>query len=546
MKPPGAVLQALACLAVLGCSDGDAGVDPGASSALPNCPAAEASPPRPAYPLPPPPTLETPYAADATLERYFEHDELGVPPLAPIDTDDRYEHAAELQYLSGRGLEDAVGWDFMVSGGRNAGAWSTLPVPSNWEFHGFGTYSYGRDADDAETGLYRKAFEVPAAWRGRRVFLVFEGAMTDAEVTLNGQSAGPVHRGAFYRFQYDVTSLLDVEHPNLLEVRVAKRSSDASVNAAERQADYWVFGGIFRPVYLAAYPEQFIERMAVDAQANGDLNVDVYLQGLVAGGSVHARVFDDRLQAVGGELSAEVARDTQRVRVTGNIPDVEPWSPERPRRYRLELALDTGGGVAHALRENIGFRTVEVRPGDGIYVNGVRRKLRGVNRHSFWPNSGRTTSETLSHYDVQLLKSMNANAVRSSHYPPDRHFLDACDREGLFVLDELAGWHASYDSGVGRQLAKEMVTFDVNHPSIILWDNGNEGGWNVALDREILRWDPQRRKLLHPWSTYSGINTQHYPTYARVASLLEGQTIYLSTEFSHAMYDQGGGASLDD
>jgi hypothetical protein len=528
------------------CSEGDApsSANPSASS-LPNCPAAEA-PPREAVALPPPPTLPRPYTADATLSRYFERELLGSPALAPIDHDDLYEHATELAHLSGKGIEDAVDWDFMVTGGRNAGAWSTLPVPSNWEFHGFGSYTYGRDGEAPERGLYRKVFDVPAAWRGRRVFLVFEGAMTDAEVKLNGESAGPVHRGAFYRFQHEVTRLLDFEHPNLLEVAVDKHSADASVNAAERQADYWVFGGIFRPVYLAAYPEQFIERLAVDARAGGELNVDVFLQGLTEAGQVRARVFDDQLQPVGDELSAVVDPGAGRVRVSGTVPGIEAWSPERPRRYRVEVSLATERGVVHALRENIGFRTVEVRAGDGIYVNGIKRKLRGVNRHTFWPNSGRATSELLSHYDVRTLKSLNANAVRSSHYPPDRHFLDACDREGLFVLDELAGWHASYDSGVGRQLAKEMVAFDVNHPSIIFWDNGNEGGWNVALDRELLRWDPQRRNVLHPWSTYSGINTQHYPSYARLSSLLEGQTIYLSTEFSHAMYDQGGGASLED
>jgi len=497
-------------------------------------------------PLPPPPTLPTPYAADTGLDRYFEHESLGAARLAPIDNDAQYEHRTELLYLSGKGIEDAVGWDFMVTAGRNSGAWSTLPVPSNWEFHGFGNYTYGRDAADAEQGLYRKAFEVPVAWRDRRVFIVFEGSMTDTDVKINGQSAGPTHQGAFYRFQYDVTPRLDFQHPNLLEVAVRKHSADASVNAAEREADYWVFGGIFRPVYLASYPRMFIERIAVDAQASGDLNVDVFLQGLSETGRVRARVFDDQLQPVGAELSVPVARGDERARLSGTIPNVQSWSAEHPRRYRVEVALETESGVAHALRENIGFRTVEVRGGDGIYVNGIKRKLRGLNRHSFWPNSGRATSEALSSYDVKLLRSVNANAVRSSHYPPDRHFLEACDREGLFVLDELGGWHASYDSGVGRKLAKEMLTFDVNHPSIIFWDNGNEGGWNTALDREFLRWDPQKRKVLHPWATYSGINTQHYPSYDRLATLLQGQTIYLSTEFGHAMYDQGGGASLED
>jgi beta-galactosidase/beta-glucuronidase len=83
------------------------------------------------------------------------------------------------------------------------------------------------------------------------------------------------------------------------------------------------------------------------------------------------------------------------------------------------------------------------------------------------------------------MKDMNMNAVRMSHYPPDQHFLDVCDSLGLFVLDELTGWQNKYDTVVGKKLVKEMVVRDVNHPAIIFWDNGNEGGWNTALDDQF-------------------------------------------------------------
>jgi hypothetical protein len=148
---------------------------------------------------------------------------------------------------------------------------------------------------------------------------------------------------------------------------------------------------------------------------------------------------------------------------------------------------------------------------------------------------------------VQLLKDMNMNAVRSSHYPPDRHFLDAADAAGLFVLDELAGWQTPpYDSEVGRKLIEEMVTFDVNHPSILFWDNGNEGGWNSALDADFAKWDPQGRPVLHPWATFSNVNTDHYESYASTQSILASSTLFMPTEFLHGLYDGGGGAGLND
>src|SRR5512137_2804031 len=175
------------------------------------------------------------------------------------------------QFLSGYGKDDAVPWRFLCTTGALSGFWTNLPVPSNWELHGFGHLSYKKDSTNAwtERGLYERDFTVPADWSGRRVFLVFEGAMTDTSARLNGQSVGPTHQGAFYRFQYEVTPLLRFGATNKLEVTVAKHSANESVNRAERLADYWVFGGIFRPVYLEALPPEFIERVAIDARHDG-------------------------------------------------------------------------------------------------------------------------------------------------------------------------------------------------------------------------------------------------------------------------------------
>src|ERR1043165_6992966 len=178
----------------------------------------------------------------------------------------------QVRYLSGTGNDDAVLWDFYCTAGRRSGAWAKIAVPSNWELQGFGAYNFGRPYDEKknpvarEQGKYRTRFLVPAAWRGKVVRVVFDGVMTDAEVLVNGKPAGPVHQGSFYRFKYDITPLLDFGASNLLEVNVSKVSANESVNRAERfGSDYWVFGGIFRPVYLEALPPEVIDRTAVRA-----------------------------------------------------------------------------------------------------------------------------------------------------------------------------------------------------------------------------------------------------------------------------------------
>jgi len=142
---------------------------------------------------------------------------------------------------------------------------------------------------------------------------------------------------------------------------------------------------------------------------------------------------------------------------------------------------------------------------------------------------------------------MNMNAVRMSHYPPDGHFLDVCDSLGLFVMDELAGWHGQYDTPTGSKLLKEMMDHDRNHPSIIFWNNGNEGGHNTELDHLFIEQDPQQRPVLHPWQLFGGFDTQHYREYNYgIGNYDKGHDIIMPTEFLHGLYDGGHGAGLED
>lgn len=459
----------------------------------------------------------------------------------------------QFKYLSGTGKDDAVEWDFYCTAGRRSGVWSKIPVPSNWEQQGFGGYNFGRPHDEKknplarEQGKYRLQFNVPAGWRDRVVRLVFDGVMTDAEVLVNGKSAGPTHQGSFYRFKYDITPLLKFGAANLLEVNVSKVSANESVNRAERfGSDYWVFGGIFRPVYLEALPAAFIDRAAIDARADGRFAVDVYLGEGTSYGAVSAQIIDARGRVVGEPFGADVGPGVKSIKLETRVNAPKLWTAETPNLYRVRLTLSQRLSLAHTITERFGFRTFEVRAGDGLYLNGQRIILKGTNRHSFWPESGRTTSRKLSYEDARLLKEMNNNAVRMSHYPPDAHFLEACDELGLYVLDELGGWQRAYDTETGRKLIGEMVRRDVNHPSILFWDNGNEGGWNRENDGEFSKWDPQRRNVLHPWELNGGVDTNHYESYESHARLTSGPNIYMPTEFLHGLYDGGAGAGLWD
>jgi hypothetical protein len=455
--------------------------------------------------------------------------------------------------LSGMGVagEAPVYWDFMLDAGRGSGKWGRIAVPSCWEQQGFGAYYYGTqgrgkpDADPIipkETGTYRREFQIPAAWDGREIHIVFEAAMTDTTVVINGQAAGPAHQGGFYRFSYDITKLV---HPgrNAIEVRVSKESANASVNFAERRGDYWTFGGIYRPVWLEARPALHIAWTAIDARADGSFYAQAHLNRAASGARVEAQIFDAAGKPVAEPFGPARIQNAVAV-IEGRITHPALWTAESPQLYTVKFSLEAG--TRHVVTERFGFRTFEVRPHDGIYLNGRKIVLKGINRHSFDPKTGRTLTRAQNYADARLIKGANMNAVRMSHYPPDPAFLEAADEFGLYVLDELAGWQGFYDTPTGARLIGEIVRRDVNHPSILFWDNGNEGGWNRENDAEFDRWDPQRRPVLHPWAIHSGINTDHYENYDSTVRLSAGPDIFMPTEFLHGLYDGGIGAGLRD
>ena len=475
------------------------------------------------------------------------------------------------QYLSGTGCDDMVQWDFRCSDGRNAGQWTKIGVPSCWELQGFGTYQYGMrlygnatpEGIADEKGSYKTEFTLPQAWEGRQVQLVFEGVFTDARVTINGRKAGNgLYQGGFTRHTIDVSDRVYFgTKKNRLEVEVLKESENSQVNMAERRADYWNFGGIWRPVFIIAKPLQNIARVAINARADGHFCADVFLSRALPNSSVCVDIIDTNGKKVATSSSFPIASDFAMIDFTIDSPCL--WTAETPNLYTAVFTLkDTQGKTLHTERQRFGFRTIEYRHSytgtglsyphvegcddDGVFINGRKVIFKGVNRHSFRPESGRTLSKAKNIEDVKLIKSMNMNAVRLSHYPADPEFLDACDSLGLYVECELPGWHRAYDTVIGTQVVEEMVTRDVNHPSIIFWSNGNEGGFNYELEPVFTKLDPQQRVVLYPWANRNGFETKHYRSWGETAEYMRQKEIFMPTEFLHGLYDGGHGAGLKD
>jgi len=465
------------------------------------------------------------------------------------------------QYLSGHGCDDMVQWDFLCSDGRNSGKWTKIGVPSCWELQGFGTYQYGMrfygkatpEGIADEKGKYKTEFMLPQEWAGRQIQLVFEAAFTEIHVEINGRKAGNgTYQGGFTRHTIDVSDRVFFgSKKNRLEVEVLKESTNPQVNLAERRADYWNFGGIWRPVFIISKPSQNIQRVAIDAKADGRFMADVFLNRAVNGSKVSVDIIDANGKKVATSPTYIVVSDKAKVEFRTENPKL--WNAEQPNLYTAVFTLkDAEDKTLHMERQKFGFRTIEYRhtykgdKEDGVFINGQKVIFKGVNRHSFRPESGRTLSKQKNIEDVLLIKSMNMNAVRLSHYPADPEFLDACDSLGLYVECEQPGWHWAHETIVGSQIVEEMVIRDVNHPSIIFWSNGNEGGFNYELEPVFAQFDPQQRVVLYPWANRNGFETKHYRSWGETAEYMRQKEIFMPTEFLHGLYDGGHGAGLKD
>ncbi|MFK4762434.1 glycoside hydrolase family 2 TIM barrel-domain containing protein [Microbacterium sp. ZW T5_45] len=460
-------------------------------------------------------------------------------------------------------------WDFRFHpAGPDASAdaadaeWTSIPVPSHWQLHGFGAPAYTNRAypfpvdppyvpAENPTGDYRRTFAVPAEWDVERMLLRFDGIDSIGFVRLNGQEVG-VASGSRLRHEFDVTDLVRRGGDNLLEVRVHQWSSGTYLE----DQDMWWLSGIFRSVSLLGRPVGAIDDHFVHADydapsGDGILRVDA---------SAPARV-------VVPELGIDVAAGE-----TVRMP-VQPWSAEEPRLYDGQLV---GEGETIALR--LGFRRVEIVDGV-IRVNGAPVLFRGTNRHDYDPDTGRVVSEERMRSDIVMMKQHNVNAVRTSHYPPAARFLELCDELGLWVIDECdfethgffpVDWfhklpgNPTEDPRWEPALVDRMqrlVERDKNRPSVIIWSLGNECGTGENLGA-MARWtklrDPSR--LLHyerDWSCqYVDVYSRMYSTHRELELLGKRQEApfpdadldarrrdmpFLLCEYVHSMGNGPGG-----
>ena len=356
---------------------------------------------------------------------------------------------------------------------------------------------------------YRRVLHIPAEYEGKRLFLQFDGAAHIASVFVNGRET-VTHRCGYTAFRVEITGLVRYGADNLVAVRL-----DCTENPAIPPfgfvIDYLTYGGLYREVWLDVREQAYIEDIFVTTPAAGRVRAVL----TVSGGQQHVRlrVLD------GGVCLAECGGDGSEFDVS--VPNAAQWSPEHPKLYTLEAVLDNGD----TQRVSFGFRTAEFRA-DGLYLNGERVFMRGLNRHQSYPYIGYAAPESLQREDARILKhELGCNAVRTSHYPQSRYFIDECDREGLLVFTELPGWqHIGGEEWKAQAVenVREMIMQYRNHPSIVLW--------GVRINESVDDDDLYRRTNaiaheLDPSRATSGVR------YLEKSSLLED--VYSYNDFSH-------------
>ena len=360
---------------------------------------------------------------------------------------------------------------------------------------------------------YRRMLSIPESLRGQRLFLQFDGAAHIATVYVNGRECAE-HRCGYTAFRVEITDLVDYGGENRLAVKL-----DCTENPAVPPfgfvIDYLTYGGLYREAWLDVKGQDSIEDLYVTTPGPDRLEAILSLAG---------RADLVRLSVWDGEkcLASELGHD----RFTMRVPGAQPWSPDSPRLYRCRAELlDADRRVLDTREQKIGFRRIEFRP-EGFYLNGKKTFLRGLNRHQCYPYIGYAAPAHLQREDARILKEeLHCNAVRTSHYPQSRHFIDACDELGLLVFTEIPGWqHVGNEAWKDQAVenVREMVLQYRNHPSIVLWGvRINES----QDDDDFYRRTNALAHELDPSRPTSGVR------YIEKSSLLED--VYAYNDFSH-------------
>ena len=426
----------------------------------------------------------------------------------------------------------------------------------------------GFHLDSAATGTYRRDFTLPADWNGKRVKLRFDAVSSHCEVKVNGRIIGS-HEGSFVPFEFDVTSAVKAGN-NHLEVAVQCQTISDMLACTSQYAGHPV-GGIIRKVTLFALPAVNLSGLTYITRFDdrySDATMTLPLTVTNEGNRAAAVQLKVALTDAGGKsvplsrslftVGSVAAGSSKEMTVSLPVKAPEKWNSEHPYLYTLTTTLMVDGSMSEIYREHAGFREVRVE-GDRLLVNGRPVKLHGVCRHSIDPYSGRSVSPESCRADARLLREGNCNYVRTSHYPPEEEFLDACDSLGLFVESESSlcwiGHGAApiwkrwrYDDPrylpLMMQANLEKMAADRDHPSVILWSLGNESKWSPLWDsvnRRVKALDPSRPTVFQDqsWGTYNNagsttdIGNYHYPDFDDAAASDTMRRPLLFDEFAH-------------
>ena len=447
--------------------------------------------------------------------------------------------------------------------------WDDIVVPCPWQLQGFGkaiytnmTSPYKLDwpkvmtAPDDTTwysyahrnpvGSYVTTVSLPEKDPSRHYFLEFGGVKSAMYVWINGIKVG-YSQNSMAPAEFDVTPYLR-QGANKLAVEVYRWSDGSYLE----DQDMWRTSGIFRSVRLWSRPAVFIRdywlKPTLDKSLTwGRLDVDVVLDnrsGISGSYSEVSVVFNGQTRVGRIELDGS---PEQTVSVSFDIDHPALWSAESPSLYDVTISL-VGG---ESFRYKTGFRTVEV-DGEMFKINGKAVKLKGVNRHEHDPRTGRTVSEELMRRDLELMKQANINLVRTSHYPDDPRWYQLCDEYGMYVMDEAnQESHGSMrsntvvgdqeiwrESHVDRALA--LVQRDKNHPCIVMWSLGNEGGTGrnmVAMRDAVKALDTSRPVICDTDRDQSDIYDDGYlsPDALRREAQRISDRPFIMREYAHAM-----------
>ena len=475
-------------------------------------------------------------------------------------------------------------------------SWKEIAVPGAWTVQGYDKPHYTNARMPYQemppkvpsinpTGIYRRRFEVPAAWGERRVILHFDGVESCFFVRVNGHDVGFAKnsRGAH---EFDVTEYTHIGANELSAV--VMKWSDA--NVIEDQ-DMWWHGGIVRNVELLSRPathiaDLFASSILDEDLTTGLLSVEAALhfasrEEMEGSWKLRVRLYGANGDALEGfpqeqELAwfwcnpeYEPTVGPRNSRLECRVPDVMPWSAEHPVLYTVDLSLvnPEGTEVEH-VATRVGFRRMEIR-NRKLLINGEAVLIHGVNRHEANPRRGRTVTREDMEQDLQLMKRFNINAIRTSHYPDTPEFYDLCDEYGFYVWDEANLEHHAYYDSICRnpawapafaERATHLVERDKNHASIIVWSLGNESGVgaNHAAMAGYIRFRDPGRLLHYEGAIYTGgkssiPNRNLYltdivgPMYPRLELLYEWSRNavddprpFIMCEFSHAMGNSNG------